>query len=56
MSGREAPGLWVLEKNWRDKIAVTSAGNLNTDECDKSQMHDFVTGVLGSGQVELVLS
>jgi CRP-like cAMP-binding protein len=49
--GKEAPGTWVLEKNWKDSIE-------DSDESDRlaklglaDDRVDFVVGILGSGQV-----
>ena len=42
--GMEPPGLWVLEKNWRDSIDTFDRAS----SCPKV---DFTVGVLGSGEV-----
>ena len=40
----EVPGLWVMEKNWRDRLETF-------DKSTGEQAVDFTVGVLGSGQV-----
>ena len=42
--GMEPPGLWVLEKNWKDSIETF-------DQMKGSGKVEFTVGVLGSGQV-----
>lgn len=41
----DAPGLWVLTKNWKDRVALADEGGSAED------MKTFTVGVLGSGQV-----
>lgn len=40
----ETPGLWVLDKNWRDRLEMF-------ENSDKRGQCEFTVGVLGSGQV-----
>lgn len=42
--GMEVPGLWVMEKNWRDRLETF-------DHQSNEVQVDFTVGVLGSGQV-----
>lgn len=44
----EAPGLWVLDKNWRDRMTFDKA---KASEGTQQQICEFTVGVLGSGQV-----
>jgi CRP-like cAMP-binding protein len=47
--GKEAPGTWVLEKNWREAIDQ----EVDADEIDPDQGDTrigFIAGILGSGQ------
>lgn len=45
VNGMEAPGLWVLTKNWKDRLRIP-------DENESSEeMITITVGVLGSGQV-----
>lgn len=45
VAGMEAPGLWVLTKNWKDRMTLSDEGKSGGD------MMTVVVGVLGSGQV-----
>lgn len=47
IEGDESPGLWVLEKNWRDAIE-TFDKDMDAEDWEKV---DFTVGVLGSAQV-----
>ena len=44
MMAQECPGLWVLEKNWKESMK-------SEKELSAGEGIDFVIGVLGSGQV-----
>eukprot|EP01038_Epipyxis_sp_PR26KG_P013799 gene13799-18509_t len=50
----EIPGLWVLNKNWRNRLDAVPTGEF-TDEDGADiideDSHDFTVGVLGTGQV-----
>ena len=45
INGMEPPGLWVLTKNWKDRIRIPDEKELNDD------IITVTVGVLGSGQV-----
>ena len=49
--GKEAPGTWVLEKNWKDSIEDTSEDDRRVELGLEDTRVDFVVGILGSGQV-----
>lgn len=63
-TGEETPGLWILDKNWKDRmntfdkpVTATAAESSGGEEIDhhhhpaNSGMEPFTVGVLGSGQV-----
>lgn len=57
-TGIETPGLWIIEKNWKDRMNTFDKAPIITTDNDgnenipiQSDMVPFVVGVLGSGQV-----
>jgi len=44
----EPPGIWVIQRNWREIMEPRTAGV--SDERREGLTHDFTVGVLGSGQ------
>jgi CRP-like cAMP-binding protein len=44
-AGMENPGLWVLKKNWKDRVLTS------TSQETRAPLKPFTVGVLGSGQV-----
>ena len=44
--GTEAPGAWVMDKSWKDRVGD---GAIGADSGERQL--DFIVGVLGSGQV-----
>jgi CRP-like cAMP-binding protein len=62
INGMEAPGLWVLTKNWKDRLRIpddqreahgaeTGGGAGSGKEEESSNSITITVGVLGSGQV-----
>jgi CRP-like cAMP-binding protein len=45
LNGMEAPGLWVLTKNWKDRLRIPDDNQASDDNIT------ITVGVLGSGQV-----
>jgi CRP-like cAMP-binding protein len=45
LNGMEAPGLWVLTKNWKDRLRIPDDNQSSEDNIT------ITVGVLGSGQV-----
>lgn len=46
INGMEAPGLWVLTKNWKDRLRIP-----DDHEASNEETITITVGVLGSGQV-----